>query len=182
MNTGPSSDPLVQQLQLLLTGYGYNFYGVENQSRADDLLVRERASYHLAHAVDALTSLRSAYQRRYMPPLTRENPFPSAEVLTRLRDMQDMQQTISDVESHIRGMSVPSQDRVWWHFRKEQMLLNQLLYYDLSLVRCSEQVYEYVAQFTPENWNDQVMASLRQLIQQITQVTNDRERFLLRPV
>lgn len=182
MSTGPSSDPLMQQLQLLLTGYGYNFYGVANQARADDLLVRERASYHLAHAVDSLTSLRTAYQRRYMPPLTRENPYPSAEALASLREMQDVQQTISDVESHIRGMSVPAQDRIWWHFRQEHMLLNQLLYYDLSLVRGCEQVYDYVAQFTPENWNAQVATSLRQLIQQITQIANDRERFLLRPV
>ena len=51
MSSGPSNDPVVQQLQLLLTGYGYNFYNSTNQARADDILVRERASYHLAQAV-----------------------------------------------------------------------------------------------------------------------------------
>jgi hypothetical protein len=52
---------VVQQLQLLLTGYGYNFYSSANQARAEDQLVREPASYHLAQASDmqdcALTTL-----------------------------------------------------------------------------------------------------------------------------
>jgi hypothetical protein len=76
MSSGPSDDTVVQQLQLLLTGYGYNFYSAKNQARADDLLVRERASYHLAQAADMLTNLRGAYQRLYIPPLTRANPDP----------------------------------------------------------------------------------------------------------
>ena len=78
MNSRPSNDPVIQQLQLLLTGYGYNFYNSVNQARADDLLVRERASYHLAQAVDMLARLRGEYMRRFIPPLTRANPDPPA--------------------------------------------------------------------------------------------------------
>jgi hypothetical protein len=182
MSSGPSDDPVVQQLQLLLTGYGYNFYSSKNQARADDLLVRERASYHLAQAVDMLTNLRGAYQFRYIPPLTRANPDPPAEALAQVREMEDVQQAISNVESHIRGMSVPTQDRIWWRFREEHTLLTQLLNFDLVLVRASEQVYQYVTQLTPEAWNNQANGWLRQLIQQVTQVARDRERFLLLPV
>ena len=182
MSSGPSDDPVVQQLQLLLTGYGYNFYGAKNQARADDLLVRERASYHLAQAVDMLTNLRGAYQFRYIPPLTRANPDPPAEALAQVREMEGVQQAISNVESHIRGMSVPAQDRIWWRFREEHTLLLQLLNFDLALVRASEQVYQYVTQLTPETWNNQANGQLRQLIQQVTQVARDREQFLLLPV
>jgi len=63
MSSGPSNNPLVQQLQLLLTGYGYNFYNKTNQARADDLLVRERASNFLAQTVDRLAQLRSSITR-----------------------------------------------------------------------------------------------------------------------
>jgi len=182
MSSGPSDDPVVQQLQLLLTGYGYNFYGAKNQARADDLLVRERASYHLAQAVDMLTNLRGTYQFRYIPPLTRANPDPPVEALVQVREMEGMQQTISNVESHIRGMSVPTQDRIWWRFREEHALLLQLLNFDLALVRASEQVYQYVTQLTPETWNNQANGQLRQLIQQVTQVARDREQFLLLPI
>ena len=181
MSSGPSNDPVIQQLQLLLTGYGYNFYNSVNQARADDLLVRERASYYLAQAVDMLAILRGEYMRRFIPPLTRANPDPPQEAMAQVREIEAAQQALSDVETHIRGMPVPAQDRIWWRFRQEQALLGQLLNFDLALVRSSEQVYQYVAQLTPDDWNSQGSAPLRRLVQQLTQIARDRERFLLLP-
>src|SRR5690349_19278373 len=108
MSSQPSQNPIVQQLQLLLSGYGYNFYGSANQARADDLLVRERASYYLAQVVDTLATLRGAYQRRFIPPLTRANPDPPQEVLAQAREMEMIQQDVSNTEAHVRGMSVPT--------------------------------------------------------------------------
>lgn len=179
MSSEPSQNPVVQQLQLLLTGYGYNFYSATNQARSDDLLVRERASYFLGQAVTLLSGLRGEFQRRFIPPLTRENPLPPAEKMTQLREMEEVQQTISGLEAHIRGMSVPAQDRIWWRFRQEQPLLAQLLDFDLRLVRGSEQIYQAVTQLTPEGWNIYSSGTLRELIQQVTQGANERERFLL---
>ena|SRR3989440_6238293 len=182
MNTGPSSDPIVQQLQLLLTGYGYNFYSSVNQARTDDQLVRERASYHLAQAVEMLANLRGAYQRRFIPPLTRANPDPPQEALAQVREIEAAQQALSNLETAIRGMAAPSQDRIWWRFRQEVPLLRQLLQFDLNLVRGSEQVYQYVTQLTPDNWHNQVILSLRQMTQQLAQTVRERERFLLLPM
>jgi hypothetical protein len=179
MNTGPTDDPVVQQLQLLLTGYGYNFYNKANQARADDLLVRERASYFLSHAVDALAKLRGAYQTLFIPPLTRANPDPPQEAMARIREIESVQQTLAQLESHIRGMSVPTQDRIWWRFRQEQPLLMQLLNYDLRLVRSSEQIFGFVSQLIPEDWNSQSSSQLREMIQQLTRLAQEREQFLL---
>src|SRR5215469_16923195 len=170
MSSGPSSDPVVQQLQLLLSGYGYNFYSAKNQARSDDLLVRQRATYHLNQAVDMLVRLRGDYQRRFIPPLTRANPDPPQEAMAQAREIEAVQQAISDVESHIRGMSVPTQDRIWWRFHQEQALLEQLLSFDLALVRSSEQLYQAISQLIPERWNSEVSGWLRQLLQQLTQV------------
>ena len=182
LNSGPSQDPLVQQLQLLLTGYGYNFYNTTNEARSDDILVRERASYFLGQAVTLLSTLRGDYQRRFIPPLTRENPFPSPEKMAQLREIEEVQQEVSRLEAHIRGMSVPTQDRTWWRFRQEQPLLTQLLSFDLQLVRGSEQLYQFATQVTPEGWNVYSAGILRSQVQQLTQVANERERFLLRPL
>lgn len=182
MSSQPSSDPVIQQLQLLLTGYGYNFYNATNQARADDLLVRERASYHLGQAIDMLAQLQGEYQRRYIPPLTRANPDPPQEALAQVREIESVRQALSDIETHIRGMSVPTQDRTWWRFRQEQALLGQLLNFDLSLVRSSEDLYRYVAQLTAESWNSQGSAALRQLIQRVSSIARERERFLLLPL
>jgi len=182
MSLIPSNDPTIQQLQLLLAGYGYNFYNATNTARSDDLLVRERASYHLAQAADLLPTLRGAYQRRFIPPLKRANPDPPQEALAQVRDMEEVQQALCNIESHIRGMSVPTQDRIWWRFRNEHVLLTQLLSFDLALVRASEQLYLYVAQLSPEIWHVQGSMQIRNLIQQVVQIARDRERFLLLPM
>ena len=182
MSSQPSNNPVIQQLQLLLTGYGYNFYNSVNQARADDILVRERASYHLSQAIDMLATLRGEYSRRFIPPLTRANPDPPQEALAQVREIEAVQQALSDVETRIRGMSVPTNDRTWWRFRQEQTLLWQLLTFDLNLVRTSEQIYSYVSQLTPEGWNSEGSRPLRQLIAQLNQIARDRERFLLMPL
>jgi len=179
MNSGPSNDPVVQQLQLLLSGYGYNFYNSTNQARADDLLVRQRVGYYLTQAVDMLVKLRGDYQRRFIPPLTRANPDPPQEALAQIREIDAVRQELSSAETIIRGMSAPGQDRVWWRFRQEQTLLAQLFSFDLSLVRASEQLYQYMTQLTPDDWNAQGSAPLRQLLLQLTQVARQREQFLL---
>ena len=182
MSSAPSNNPLVQQLQLLLTGYGYNFYDKTNQARADDQLVRERASYNLAQAVTLLAQLRGDYSTLFIPPLTRVNPDPPAEALAQLRAIEAAQQALAAVESHIRAMPVPTQDRTWWRIRQEQTLLLQLLNFDLALVRGSEQIYQYVAQLTPERWNSEGGGALRQMTQQLTHLAQERERFLLLPL
>ncbi|GHO83629.1 hypothetical protein [Dictyobacter formicarum] len=178
MSSQPSNNALVQQLQLLLTGYGYNFYNKTDQARADDLLVRERASYYLSQAVSTLAQLRSEYHIRFIPPLTRANPDPPQEAMAQLRALEAAQQALAKVESSIRGMSVPSQDRIWWRFRQEQALLMQLLNFDLLLVRDSEQIYQYVSRMTPEDWSNQ-SSILHQMTQQLARSVTERERFLL---
>jgi len=182
MSSAPSNNPLVQQLQLLLTGYGYNFYNKTNQARADDQLVRERASYNLGQTVTLLAQLRSDYATRFVPPLTRANPDPPAEAMAQLRTIEAAQQALSSVESHIRAMPVPTQDRTWWRIRQEQNLLEQLLNFDLTLVRSSEQLYQYVAQLAPEQWNSEGGGMLHGMTQQLNHVAQERERFLLLPL
>lgn len=182
MSSGPSNNPLVQQLQLLLTGYGYNFYNKTNQARADDMLVRERASYNLSQAIALLVQLRSDYYTRFIPPLTRANPDPPQEAMVQIREIEVVQQALSNVETRIRGMSVPTQDRIWERFRHEQALLMQLLQFDLNLVRSCEQIYYVVAQLTPEAWRSQGSSGLRYMIQQLTHLAQEREHFLLLPL
>lgn len=100
MSSGPSNDPVVQQLQLLLSGYGYNFYSAINQARSDDLLVRQRATYHLNQAVDMLARLRVDYQQRFIPPLTRAHPDPPQEVMAQVREIEAVQQALQPGVTH----------------------------------------------------------------------------------
>jgi len=114
-----------------------------------------------------------------IPPLTRTNPDPPQEALAHIREIEAEQQALSQVESHIRGMSVPTQDRIWWRFRQEEALLTKLLNFDLTLVRNSEQVYQYASQLTPEQWSSESSSTLRQMTQQLAHLAQERERLLL---
>jgi hypothetical protein len=123
--------------------------------------------------------LRSEYHTRFIPPLTRANPDPPQEAMAQIREIEATQQSLARLESHIRAMSVPTQDRIWWRFRQEQALLNKLLEFDLSLVRDSERIYEYATQLAPESWNSQSSNELRQMTQQLDHLAQEREHFLL---
>jgi hypothetical protein len=99
--------------------------------------------------------------------------------MAQLREMEELQQTISGLEAHIRGMSVPAQDRIWSRFRQEEALLTRLLNFDLRLVRESQQLYEFMAQLAPEGWNMYSSGTIRSFYQQLTQIANEREQLLL---
>ena len=69
---------------MLLTGWGFNWYKLENQLRADDLLIRSRASDHLAAAAARLREFEAQFRQQYLPPPSRQHPFPDAQRLEEL--------------------------------------------------------------------------------------------------
>jgi hypothetical protein len=99
--------------------------------------------------------------------------------MAHIREIELAQQALSQVESYIRGMSVPTQDRIWGRFRQEQALLTRLLDFDLQLVRDSEHIYRYVSQLLPETWKDQGSGELPRMTQQLARLARERERLLL---
>lgn len=177
---GLTNDPLARQLQLALTGYGYNFYNTKNQARADDLLVRQKAAGSLEDAGQALIRLEGEYRRRFIPPSTRENPFPPAEAMQRWQEIGQLKERIMLLASRIRGMPVPTQDRTWERFRGELPMLRQLLNFDLWLVNLTESVFQLASALTASGWNESPgTADFDQPLQGLDNLIRDRQRFLL---
>ncbi|MGO8672530.1 MAG: hypothetical protein ACLQVD_14340 [Capsulimonadaceae bacterium] len=141
------------RLELLMSGRGFNYYDNKNKARADDLLVRQRASDLLGDASRALTALEPEFRRRYVPAASRDNPYPPAEVLDRLRDSVRLRTRIAELETSIRSMSVPTQDKIWWRLRDEAGLLDHLMTFDVQLIQEAQEIEERVRAFTAESWN-----------------------------
>jgi hypothetical protein len=182
MSADQPTNPLVQQLDLLLTGYGYNFYNTKNVMRADDLLVRQKAAEALGRAAGDLGTLQAEYQRRYVPPSTREQPFPPAESLERLREIGQAREQILTLASDIRGMPVPTQDRTWGRIRSERALLASLLQYDRALVGQSEELAQRVHGITANAWQGGELAGvLMTQIEQLATVVRERRHLLQMP-
>ena len=98
---------------MLLNGYGYNWYRWDNQMRADDLLVRSRASEHLESAAARLRDLEGRYRRKYLTPPTREHPDPDPQHLAATRQFRALADRILEIDTRLRGAAVPPDDKIW---------------------------------------------------------------------
>ena len=177
------TNPVLQQLDLLLTGYGYNFYNVKNRMRADDLLVRQKAAETLGLAANALGALQGDYQRRYVPPGTREQPFPPPERMERLREIGQARERLSTLAAEIRGMPVPTQDRTWARLRDERSVLESLLHFDRALVGQIEELALLTRGLTANAWHaGELYTGLEAQIERLATVVQERRRLLHTPL
>ena len=126
--------PLYRTWVMLLNGYGYNWYRQENRMRADDLLVRSRASEHLADAAARLRELAAGYRRKYLPPPTREHPDPDPLHIAAVQRFRAVEERILEIDTRIRGAAAPPDDRIWRRHRNELNTLQRLGECDVLVV------------------------------------------------
>ncbi|MBV8654851.1 MAG: hypothetical protein JO160_02330 [Candidatus Eremiobacteraeota bacterium] len=135
---------------MLLNGYGYNWYRLDNQMRADDLLVRSRASEHLESAASRLHDLEGRYRSKYLPPPTREHPEPDPQHLAAARRFRAIADRILEIDTRLRGAAVPPDDKIWRRQRGEFETLQQLGKYDVVLVADAKELVGVVADLPAE--------------------------------
>lgn len=107
-------------------------YSAKGRLRADDLLVRERVCGSLAGAAIRLRELASQWRADRVPPSTRENPFPPAEIMAPLRQAERLGRDIGEVVTAVRGLPLLPEDKVWDRVRRGG--LDELLQFDWALV------------------------------------------------
>jgi hypothetical protein len=165
----PGEDiPLYRAGAMLINGYGYNWYRLDNQMRADDLLVRSRVSEHLANAVAQLREMEGRYRRKFLPPSTREHPDPDPVHLAATRQYRAVVDRIGEVDTRVRGAAVPPNDRIWQRHRDELDTLAKLSDCDVMMLGGAKQLADFVAALTTDTAIDpaseqQIDATLAQL-------------------
>ena len=135
---------------MLLNGYGYNWYRLDNQMRADDLLVRSRASEHLESAAARLHDLEGRYRRKYLPPPTRAHPDPDPQHLATAQQFRAVADRILEIDTKLRGAAVPPDDRIWLRQRGELETLQRLGRCDVALVGDAKGLVGVVANLDAE--------------------------------
>jgi hypothetical protein len=138
-------DPLYRVGVMLINGYGYNWYRLDNQMRADDLLVRARVSEHLGGAVARLRELELRYRRKFLPPPSREHPDPDPVHLAAARQYRAIEDRIGEIDTRVRGAAVPTNDRVWQRHRNELDTLAKLGNCDVMMLGGAKQLADFVA-------------------------------------
>jgi hypothetical protein len=171
---------LYRTWEMLLHGYGYNFYRRDNQVRADDLLVRQCAGQFLGDAAGKVQRLESEYRRRHLPSATREQPLPPADRLATHRSLRELGQEILALESNLRGLSAPPEDKITMRHRAELDTLKALLVHDVQFVSVAKLLDEAVAKASAEAPDQAAaVAHLREHLALFRRLLEERRRFLL---
>ena len=126
---------LLRQLATnLFYGWGYNFYRLENQLRADDQLVRTKAASLLGMAAASASGAEAEYRREFLPPPSRQHPFPDGNAVAAAQKLERLAREIGLLEASIQQQPVPENDRMSERYRKEAPTLKALIHHDQQLV------------------------------------------------
>ena len=122
----------------LFYGWGYNFYRLENQLRADDLIVREKACWLLGLSRSMVEAAQSAFRRTHLPPPSRARPLPDPDAVAGAQALEALSASIGQLEGTIRTLPAPENDRMTQRHRQEAQTLVALGACDQRLVGLAE--------------------------------------------
>jgi hypothetical protein len=165
------SDSIADRLRSLLAS---DVYTSKGRLRADDLLIRQRISHGLSAASGRVKDLISQWRADRVPPSTREQPFPPAEVMEPMRRAERLARDIDGLVTDIGGLSLISEDRVWNRVRS--VGLDELLQFDWTLVGEADDLASTAAGWPALDAID--MAAAAQTLTRIRQVIADRRHYL----
>ncbi len=117
---------LLQAGELLLNGWGYNWYRAENLMRADDLLLRNQADQLFGDALAACRRAEAVFRQKYMGPPSRQHPLPDPQRVAELHEFQAVLDQLEDLRTRLRGAAMPPDDRIARRHNEEADLLFKL--------------------------------------------------------
>ena len=171
-------DQIEQIAVNLFYGWGYNFYRLENQLRADDLTVRNQVSALLGKARGAVESAESAYRRQFLPPPSREKPRQDPAAIANAQDLERLSQAIGALESQIRTQPVPENDRMTQRYRDEAPTLQKLLQCDTRLTGQAETL-RTMLEGKDGAWMIEKAAEIKEGLKAIEATVRDRQAALM---
>jgi hypothetical protein len=129
-----AADQLEQIAINLFYGWGYNFYRLENQLRADDLLIRSKVGWLLGAARLSVETAEGAYRREFLPPPSRQKPRHDAEAIAGAQRLERLSGAIGALSGQIGAQPVPENNRMMQIYREEAATLVQIIDCDRRLV------------------------------------------------
>jgi hypothetical protein len=162
----------------LFYGWGYNFYRLENQLRADDQLIRRHVGHLLGASRSMLEAQQADYRQKNIKPPTRGKPFPEQAILDNVETLAALSHATGQIEGAVRGMPVPENDRMTQRYRQEAETLGRLCELDQHLVGQAETLRQMIEGKDADALLEHA-ADLRQGFAAMTQTIRDRQALLL---
>ena len=165
------TDSLADRLRGLLAS---DVYTEKGRLRSDDQLVRQRVGRGLGEATAKIRELTARWRADRVPPSTREQPFPPAEVMEPIRRAERLVRTIDDVAALVKGLPVLNQDKVWDRVRR--VGLDDLLQFDWTLVGESDVLARDLDGVASLDELDVTACEAR--VRRIKELIGERQRFI----
>jgi hypothetical protein len=165
------ADSVADRLRGLLAS---DVYTEKGRLRSDDLLVRERAGRGLGEAAARIRDLIARWRADRVPPSTREQPFPPAEVMEPVRRAERLIRAIDDASAVLRGLPVLNSDKVWDRVRSAG--LDELLQFDWTLVGECDALSDQLSRAVALDECDVPAVEAR--LRKIREVIADRRRYV----
>ena len=172
------ADRLEQVAITLFHGWGYNFYRVENQLRADDQLVRARVTGLLGAARECVAAAERTWRREQLPAPTRAAPRPAPEALAGAQALERLGREIGALMARITAQPVPENDRMTQRYRTERETLARLVAFDMPLVGQAE-LLRATLDGQPGAWMIANQAGLEQGLAAMTETLRQRQAVLI---
>jgi hypothetical protein len=165
------SESLANRMRGLLAA---DVYTAKGRLRSDDLLIRERVAHGLSSSAARLRDLVSAWRADRVPPSTRQQPFPPAEVMEPMRKVERLIRAVDECGVAVRGLPLLNADRVWDRVRS--VGLDELLQFDWTLVGEADGL---TADLAAAGALDEVsIAACEARLRTIRTVMADRQRYI----
>ncbi len=161
----------------LFYGWGYNFYRLENQLRADDQLVRSQASRLLGMARSSLERAEAEYRREFIGTPTREKPFPDAGIVANAQKLERLGTEVGQVGSRLQALPVPENDRMTQRYREEADTLKALIDSD-ELLTGQASLLQTLLDGRDGSWILEHQGDIKEGLQAIEQTLRKREEAL----
>jgi hypothetical protein len=160
-------------------GFGYNFYRQEDQLRQDDQRVRARACSLLQNGKSVIEQANSEYRRKALPPPTRQNPTWDPAALAKAETFSALIQAFNALESEIRALPVPANDRMTQRYRQEAKSLQGLIEFDKKMLGQSSVLATGLEQHRDPDWIYDNERGIKEYLQAITSTIRGRQAYLL---
>ena len=175
----PSNDPAVRLLQIALSGFGYDFHDPRNSARANDVLLREKGSDLLSRAANRLDELECRYREQFIPPASRERPFPPADTSRRAAALHRAGQRLQSLATTLLTAETPAADAIWGKVRNELGTLRRLVGCDVRVIAACTAVAGAVDNLTPSACNaDDALAALELEVETLERTLRERRAML----
>jgi hypothetical protein len=122
----------------LFRDWAYNFYGLENQLRADDQLIRAKAGFLLGTARKSVEAAEANYRREFLPPPSREKPRHDPAIVANAQTLERLSKAIGGVMTHVNSQPVPENNRMAQYYRHQAQTLQDLIQSDQMLIGQAE--------------------------------------------